>query len=167
MNADKEMIRDKDNENVDGNGSSGTDRKAELKHRELTEKIIGVFYDVYNELGHGFLESVYQSAMEIALKDAGLRVERELAIPVWFRRRDVGNFKADLVAEGCVLLELKTAQAIDRAHEAQLMNYLRATEIEVGLLFNFGPKPQFRRFVFENERKKIRVHPRESAVEQP
>ncbi len=142
--------------------TSGT---AELKHRELTEKIIGIFYDVYNELGHGFLESVYQSAMEIALKDAGLRVEREVAIPVWFRSRDVGNFKADLLVEGCVLLELKTAQAIDRAHEAQLMNYLRATEIEVGLLFNFGPKPQFRRIVFENERKKIRVHPRESAVE--
>ena len=140
--------------------------KTELKHRELTEKIIGIFYDVYNELGHGFLESVYQSAMEIALSDAGLRVERELAIPVWFRSRDVGNFKADLLVEGCVLLELKTAQAVDRAHEAQLMNYLRDTSVEVGLLFNFGPKPQFRRFVFENERKKIRVHPRESAVEQ-
>ncbi len=147
-------------------GAPATSEKAELKHREVTEKIIGIFYDVFNELGHGFLESVYQSAMEIALRDAGLRVEREVAIPVWFRSRDVGNFKADLLVEGCVLLELKTAQAIDRAHEAQLMNYLRATEIEVGLLFNFGSKPQFRRFAFENARKKIRVHPRESAVEQ-
>ncbi len=80
----------------------------DLKLRDLTEKIIGVYYDVYNELGHGFLESVYQSAMKIALKGAGLRVDRELAIPVWFRGRDVGNFKADLVVEGRVLLELKT-----------------------------------------------------------
>ncbi|MGH9602131.1 MAG: GxxExxY protein, partial [Terriglobales bacterium] len=148
----------KDKDKDDGERSSEATEKGELKHRELTEKIIGVFYDVYNELGHGFLESVYQSAMEIALRDAGLRVEREVAIPVWFRSTDVGNFKADLLVEGCVLLELKTAQAIDRAHEAQIMNYLRATEIEVGLLFNFGPKPQFRRLVFENERKKIRVH---------
>jgi GxxExxY protein len=165
MNADIKMMMDKAGAAKSRNGSmspEGTD----LKHRDLTEKMIGVFYDVYNELGHGFLESVYQKAMEISLREAGLRVEREMAVPVWFRSRDVGNFKADLLVEGCVLLELKTAQAIDRTHEAQLMNYLRATAIEVGLLFNFGPKSQFRRFVFENEKKKIRVHPRESAVEQ-
>ncbi|MGH9580633.1 MAG: GxxExxY protein [Terriglobales bacterium] len=153
-------------DNRPGSQGTTTNRAVDLKHRELTDKIIGVFYDVYNELGHGFLESVYQGAMEIALKDAGLRVDREVAIPVWFRKRDVGNFKADLLVEGCVLLELKAAQAIDRAHEAQIMNYLRATEIEVGLLLNFGPKPQFKRFVFEKERK-IRVHPRESAVGKP
>ena len=136
----------------------------ELKHKELTERIIGVFYDVYNQLGHGFLESVYRNAMEMALRDTGLRVEHEVGVPVWFRGRDVGDFRIDLLVEGCVLLELKTAQTIDRTHEAQVMNYLRATEVEVGVLLNSGPKPQFKRFVFENQRKKIRVHPRESAV---
>jgi len=136
----------------------------DLKHRELTEKIIGVFYDVYNELGHGFLESVYRDSMVIALEQADLKCESEAAVPVCFRGRDVGQFRADIIVEGLVILELKTAASIDRSHEAQLYNYLRATEIEVGLLFNFGKQPEFRRVVFSNEEKKIRVHPRESAV---
>ena len=136
----------------------------DLKHRELTEKIIGIFYDVYNELGHGFLESVYRDSMRIALEQAGLRCESEASVPVWFRGRDVGQFRTDLIVEGLVILELKTAASIDRSHEAQLYNYLRATEVEVGLLLNFGKHPEFRRVVFSNEEKKIRVHPRESAV---
>jgi len=136
----------------------------DLKHRELTEKIIGVFYDVYNELGHGFLESVYRDSMRIALEQAGLRCDSEVAVPVWFRGQDVGQFRTDLIVEGLVILELKTAASIDRSHEAQLYNYLRATEVEVGLLFNFGKHPEFCRVVFSNEEKKIRVHPRESAV---
>lgn len=135
-----------------------------LKHAELTERIIGVFYDVYNELGHGFLESVYQEAMAMALLQAGLSVQREVSIPVSFRSVQIGDFRADLLVEGLVLLELKTAKTLDPSHEAQLFHYLRSSNIEVGLLLNFGPTPQFRRIVFENERKKIRVHLRSSAV---
>lgn len=138
---------------------------SKLLHSEITEKIISVYYDVYNEIGHGFLESVYSNCMHRALTEAGLVVEREVAVPVFFRGWDVGKFKADLVVNRLILIELKAVQSLDRSHEAQVMNYLRATELEVALLFNFGgPKPQFRRFVFENTKKKIRVNPRESAV---
>jgi GxxExxY protein len=135
-----------------------------LLHRNLTEKIIGVFYDVYNELGHGFLESVYEEAMSIALTQAGLRVERQVPLRVWFRGQPIGDFRADLIVERAVILELKAASGIDPAHEAQLLHYLRSTEIEVGLLLNFGASPQFKRMVFENSKKEIRVHPRESAA---
>jgi len=135
-----------------------------LKHRDLTEKIIGVFYDVYNELGHGFLESVYEQALAIALGQAGMKFERQVPVSVWFRGQQVGDFRADLLVENKVLLELKAARTIDEAHEKQLLNYLRATDNEVGLLLNFGVKPQFRRLVYENDRKKIRVDPRESAA---
>ncbi len=138
---------------------------SKLLHSEITEKIISVYYDVYNEIGHGFLESVYSNCMHRARTEAGLVVEREVAVPVFFRGWDVGKFKADLVVNRLILIELKAVQSLDRSHEAQVMNYLRATELEVALLFNFGgSKPQFRRFVFENTKKKIRVHPRESAV---
>jgi GxxExxY protein len=135
-----------------------------LKHPEVTEKVIGVFYDVYNELGHGFLESVHEEALAIALVQSGLKVERPVPIAVWFRRRRIGDFRADMLIEGKVLLELKAARTIDQAHERQLLNYLRATDVEVGLLLNFGVRPEFRRLVYENERKKIRVDPRESAA---
>jgi|SRR5271156_2575727 len=124
-----------------------------LLHAGLTEKVLGVFYDVYNELGHGFLESVYEEAMSIALRQAGLRVDRQLPLKVMFRDFLVGDFRADVVVDRAVLLELKAATGLDPAHEAQLLNYLRATEIEVGLLLNFGPKPQFKRMVFENSKK--------------
>jgi GxxExxY protein len=103
--------------------------------------------------------------LAIALSEAGSTVERQVPILVWFRAQRVGDFRADLLADGKVLIELKAARTIDRAHEKQLLNYLRATEIEVGLLLNFGVKPEFRRLVYENERKKIRVDPRESAAE--
>ena len=137
----------------------------QLKYRELTEKILSIFYDVYNELGHGFLEHVYARSMEHALTTAGLQVAREVPIAVWFRSFQVGDFKADLLVEDKVLLELKAARTIDGAFEKQILNYLRATEIEIGLLLNFGNKPEFRRFAFENSRKKIRVYPRVSAAE--
>jgi GxxExxY protein len=135
-----------------------------LKHRELTEKIIGAFYDVYNELGHGFLESVYEQALAIALVQAGMVVERQVPVTVWFRGQRIGDFRTDMLVDRNVLLELKAARTIDQAHEKQLLNYLRATDVEVGLLLNFGVKPQFRRLVYENERKKIRENPRESAA---
>jgi GxxExxY protein len=137
---------------------------ASLKHREFTEKIIGAFYDVYNELGHGFLESVYEKALAIALAQAGMKVEQQVAVSVWFRGQQIGDFRADMLIDRNVLLELKAARTIEQAHEKQLLNYLRATDIEVGLLLNFGINPQFRRLVYENERKKIRVNPRESAA---
>ena len=126
-----------------------------LKHKELTETIIGVFYEVYNELGHGFLESVYERAFEVALTSKGFNVLRQIQIPVWFRGQKVGDFVADALVEKCVLLELKAARMLDSSHEAQLLNYLRATEIEVGILFNFGIKPEFRRLAFDNSRKQV------------
>jgi GxxExxY protein len=141
---------------------------SKLLHAELTEKIIGVYYDVYNEIGHGFLEAVYRNAMEIALTEAGLLVQREVPVPVRFRGQEVGTYRADLLVANCIVLELKAVSALDRSHEAQLLHYLRATEVEIGLLFNFGgPKPQFRRIVPENTNKRIRVHQRESAVGGP
>ncbi len=129
-------------------------------HSDLTEKIIQTFYIVYNELGFGFLESVYAEAMTMALREAGLNVCREVSIPVWFRGRQIGVFKADLVVNNAVLVELKAARAIDSNHEAQTLNYLRATPIEVGLVLNFGPNPSIKRLVFSHERKKISVDQR-------
>jgi GxxExxY protein len=120
----------------------------------LTEKIIGVFYDVFNELGFGFLESIYREAMRIALEQAGLAVEAEVPVPVSFRGRLVGVFRADLVVDGRVVLELKTAESISKAHEAQLLHYLRASTMEIGLVMNFKPDARFRRLVLQNARKK-------------
>ena len=106
--------------------------------------------------------------MKIALAAAGLLAQRKILVPVWFRRQEVGLYRADLLVENCVLLELKAVTALDGSHEAQLLYYLRATQIEVGLLFNFGgTKPQLRRIILENANKKTRVHPRESAVGGP
>ena len=134
-----------------------------LKHRELSEKLIGIYFDVYNELGHGFLESVYEEAFSVALAEAGIFFQRQLALPVWFRGRKIGEFRSDLVVENKIIIELKTGSRIDPQWEKQTLNYLRCTDIEVALLLNFGPSPDFRRYAFDNERKKIRVHPRESA----
>jgi len=137
-----------------------------LERAAVTEKVLGAFFAVYNELGHGFLESVYRNALRLALKDLGLDAEVERPVPVWFRGHDVDDRRCDLLVNGCVILELKTAERLDRAHEAQLFNDLRATDIEVGLLLNFGPKPEFKRVVFDNPRKGIRVYPCASAVGQ-
>lgn len=122
-------------------------------HKQITYKIIGVFYDVYNELGHGFLESVYQKSLGLALQAVGLDVCWPIAIPVWFRGQQVGQFEADMLVERSVLLELKAVRALDGSHQAQLLNYLRATDIEVGLLLNFGVRPEFKRLLFDNSRK--------------
>jgi GxxExxY protein len=127
-----------------------------FKHGEITQKVIGVFFDVFNELGHGFLESVYEKSLELSLNAIGIDIRRKIEIPVWFRKYQVGDFEADMLVEGCVLLELKAVRRLDSSHEAQLLNYLRATEIEVGLLLNFGLKPEFKRLIFDNARKSIR-----------
>ena len=126
---------------------------ADLKHGLVTDKILKVFYQVYNELGHGFLESVYHRSLVIALDSVGLKVCSPVEIPVWFRGTQVGRFEADILVENCVLLELKAARALDQSHQAQLLNYLRATDIEVGLLLNFGERPEFKRVIFDNLRK--------------
>jgi GxxExxY protein len=136
-----------------------------LKHAEVTEKIIGVFYDVYNDLGYGFLECVYEESLAIAFQQAGLSANRQVALPVWFRGQKVGDFRVDMLVENCVLLELKSARSLDPAHEAQLLHYLKSTEIEIGMLLNFGTRPQFRRLIFDNERKKIRENPWKSVAE--
>jgi len=125
-----------------------------LKHAELTDAIIGSFYYVFNELGHGFLESVYREAMTVALTQRDLAVEREKSVEVRFRGEVVGIFRTDLVVANKVIIELKCARSIDSNHEAQLLNYLKATEFEVGLLLNFGTRPQFRRMVLETARKR-------------
>jgi GxxExxY protein len=139
-------------------------KQIDLKHAGLTDRIIGIFYDVYNELGYGFLESVYEESLLIALREAGLAVDRQVPVPVWFRNHKVGDFRADLLVESCVLLELKSARILESAHEAQLLHYLKSTEVEIGLLLNFGSRPQFRRLLFDNERKKIRVDPCKSVA---
>ena len=126
----------------------------DLRHFELTQKIIAVFYEVYNELGHGFLESVYQESLILALKDVGLTAQSPIEIPVWFRGHQVGKFEGDVLVEKCVLLELKAARTLDSSHKAQLLNYLRATEIEIGLLLNFGVRPEIKRLIYDNPRKK-------------
>lgn len=136
-----------------------------LLHQSVTDRVIGVFDDLYNELGGGFLESVYHNALALALRESGFQVEQEVAVQVCFRGIRVGHFRADLTVNNCVLLELKAISSLDKAHEGQILNHLRATSFEVGLLLNFGPKPQFKRVVLENGNKKIRVNPRESAVD--
>lgn len=135
-----------------------------LKHADVTKKIIGTFYEVYNELGYGFLECVYEESLAIALDQAGLAANRQIPLPVWFRGHKVGEFRADLLVETCVLLELKSARSLDPAHEAQLLHYLKSTEVEIGMLLNFGTRPQFRRLIFDNERKKIRESPWKSVA---
>ena len=127
--------------------------KTDLKHGLLTDKILGVFYDVYNELGHGFLESVYHRSLVLALEMVGLHVCSRVSIPVWFRGTQVGHFEADILVDNSVLLELKAVRMLDSSHRAQLLNYLRATDIEVGLLLNFGERPEFKRVIFDNLRK--------------
>ncbi len=127
-----------------------------LKHAALTERIIKIFYQVYNELGFGFLEAVYENAMAIALIEAGIKVVQQVPIPVYFRGRQVGDYRCDLLVEDKVILEFKAVKAITAEHQAQALHYLRATEVEVALILNFGEKPEFKRQVFDNDRKKLR-----------
>lgn len=145
--------------------TDNTDQNRKLgKHDVLTERVSGVFYDVYNELGYGFVESVYREAMRLALIQAGLEVNTEVPVPVAFRGSVVGVFRADLIVNQSVLIELKACDQLVRQHESQTMHYLRATPIEVGLLMNFGPTPRFKRFVMDNERKKARYRSVESVT---
>ena len=117
----------------------------------LTGRVIGLFYDVYNELGFGFLESVYQEAMCVALRDASLAFVSQPLLTVRFRGRAVGDFRPDLVVCSSIVVELKAARQLDPAHAAQVLNYLKATGLEVGLLLNFGARPVVRRYAFSRD----------------
>ena len=125
------------------------------KHKELTDKIIHAFYCVYNELGFGFLENVYQNALYFELLNNGFKVEPQKAIEVYYQTQLVGKYKADLVVNDLIILELKAVDYLIEEHELQLINYLKATNKEVGLLLNFGMKPEIRRKAFNNERKNL------------
>jgi GxxExxY protein len=126
------------------------------KYKELTEKIINGFYTVYNELGYGFLESVYEKAMIIVLAEQGLNVKSQVEIDVFFRNQNVGIFRADLVINDSIIVELKAVKQIQDIHKAQILNYLKATKYEIGLLLNFGKKPRVKRYIFDNQRKALR-----------
>jgi GxxExxY protein len=126
-----------------------------MKHEEITEKIIKAFYKVYNTLGYGFLEKVYERAMLFELKTMGLNVESQKRILVYYFGNVVGDYNADVTVEGVVICELKAAECLIEEHEFQLINYLKATAIEVGLLLNFGKKPEIRRKIFDNDKKPL------------
>ncbi len=125
----------------------------EVLHKELTEKIIGTFYDVYNELGYGFLEKVYQNSLFIELKTRGFKVEAQKKMKVYYKGIEVGDYTADIIVNDIIILELKAAEYIVEEFEYQLLNYLRAGDLEIGLLLNFGKKPQVKRKIFENAKK--------------
>ncbi len=125
-----------------------------FKHEEITDRILNAFYQVYNQLGYGFLEKVYENSMAIAARKLGLKVEQQFPISVEFEGEQVGEYSADLVFNDLVVVEIKSAKSLMPEHEAQLLNYLKATKFEVGLLLNFGPQPECRRKVYDNERKK-------------
>ena len=122
-------------------------------HKEITDKIIACFYKVYNKLGFGFLEKVYERAMLIELRRLGLKAEEQRLVKVFYDEFVVGEFTADILVEGKVFVENKALKKLCEENENQLINYLKSTEIEVGLLLNFGPKPEIKRKIFTNDRK--------------
>lgn len=122
-----------------------------FQHSDITDKIIKSFFNVYNKLGYGFLEKVYENSMIIELGKYGLNVKKQFPIQVLYENKNVGEYFADIIVEDSVIVELKAAENLIPEHEAQLVNYLKATNIEVGLLLNFGKEPQFKRKVFSSE----------------
>ena len=124
-----------------------------LLHQSITNTILKVYYEVYNELGHGFLEKVYQNAMYFELKARGLKVESQKEIKVYFKQQLVGEYYSDLILENKVIIELKATEVLMNAHVAQTINYLRATPIEIGMLLNFGAEPEFKRLIYTNNKK--------------
>ena len=121
------------------------------KHNEITEKIIGAAYKVHNTLGSGFLEKVYQNSLAIELRALGFSVEAEKPMKVYYRGEVVGNYVADIIVDGTVLLEIKAIKELSGIHEAQILNYLKATGIEVGLLINFGKSVNIKRRIMDKE----------------
>ncbi len=123
-------------------------------HQELTKSLIGIYYDVYNELGYGFLEKVYQNAMLLELQSRGYEVETQKKVNVFYKKQIVGEYIPDIIVNQSVILELKCVEYMVESHESQLLNYLKATDCEIGLLLNFGKDPQFIRKIFTNDYKK-------------
>ena len=123
------------------------------KHSEITEKILAGFYAVYSVLGYGFLEKVYTIALKIELEKRGLKVNQEFEIKIYYEGQVFGEYFVDLVVADSVIVEIKATKSLAHEHEAQLLNYLKATPYEVGLLINFGPKPEQKRRSFDNNRK--------------
>jgi len=130
-----------------------TPKKFEGKHSDLTGKILGAFFQVHKDMGFGFSEKVYEAALEVTLLEIGLVPERQKEILVYYHGVVVGEYKADMIVNGVVLLELKSVEKLIDAHDAQMLNYLKSTEIEVGLLLNFGRQAEFHRKIFDNSRK--------------
>ena len=126
---------------------------ADGKHADITGKVIGAFFKVYNTLGYGFTEKVYENALAIELRRAGLKVVKQQEIVVYYEGEAVGDYRTDIVVNDVVIVELKAVRELADEHEAQLLNYLKATTIEVGLLLNFGVKAEHKRKVYDNERK--------------
>ena len=124
-----------------------------MKHKELTERIINIFYKVYNTLGYGFLEKIYENAMMIEFGKAIIPAESQSQIKVLYDGEIIGEYFADILVDGKVIIEIKVVKNLIVDHEAQLLNYLKATNNEVGLLLNFGPEPEIKRKVFDNFRK--------------
>ena len=124
--------------------------KDNYKHSDITSLVLKAFFDVYNELGYGFLEKVYENALVIELENLGLEVEQQIPIKVLYGKAIVGDYIADIVVNNLVILELKAIEKLNSIHEVQLVNYLKATDFEVGLLLNFGKEPQYKRKVFSN-----------------
>lgn len=124
-----------------------------MKYEELTEKIIKAFYKVYNALGYGFLEKVYENALYIELLEMGFDVQKQKKHLVYYYGHIVGDYCADLIVDNLIVIELKANEMIIEANENQLINYLKATTLEVGLLLNFGKKPEVKRKIFDNNKK--------------
>lgn len=124
-----------------------------MLYQDLSDEIIHAFYQVYNTLGFGFAEKVYKNSLYIELQKLNLLCEVEKKIKVFYDNRVVGEFFADMVIENKIILELKAVETIIREHEYQVLNYLKASQIEVGLLLNFGKQPEIKRFIYTNDRK--------------
>jgi len=121
-------------------------------YQELTKQIIGAFFKVNNHLGYGFLEKVYEYSMVLELRSLGLKVEKQKSIKVYYKGKEVGDYYADLIVNNSIIVEIKTADKLCVEHEYQLVNYLRATNIEIGLLMNFGKKAEFKRKIYSNNK---------------
>lgn len=132
----------------------------EMINKDVTDKVLRAFYNVYNELGFGFAEKVYENSLLVELKSMGINCANQVPVKVYYKGEHVGLYFADIIVSERVILEIKAAANIAPEHEAQLFNYLKATDIETGLVLNFGAQPQFRRKVFGNSLKK---NPRKSA----
>lgn len=127
--------------------------KFEGKHAEITEKILRAFFDLHTELGYGFSEKVYENSLAILMQERGLKIQQQMPIHVYFHGKVVGEYIADALINDVVVVELKAVSKLNEDHAAQLLNYLKATDYEVGLLLNFGQTAEFRRKVYDNERK--------------